>query len=244
MIPALPLVALLVLGSYTVGTLSGFGSNVLVITLASHFVPVHELLPVLIPLNVALNAWLVARHHRAIDRTLLLRRVAPLMAPGVALGLLVLFHGSDTLLKTLLGAFVLAVGVLELTRHFRRSASPPLPRPASMALLATAGVFQGLFASGGPLVVWVVSREVADKGTFRATLAALWLLLNSAILVTYAAGGLLDAGSMRTTAVLLLPFAAGIVIGERLHDRIDQRTFRLVVFTLLALGGAALLGSP
>ncbi|GMV43058.1 MAG: hypothetical protein AMXMBFR64_47740 [Myxococcales bacterium] len=236
------LLAALVLCSYTVGTLAGFGSNVLIVTLASHLMPVQELLPILLPLNLALNGWLVMRHGRHVDRRLLLR-LALLMAPGVAVGVVVFFVGSGALLKTLLGAFVLCVGVLELLHHARGARSPALPRLLAWPLLAVAGVFQGLFASGGPLAVWVVARELPDKASFRATLAALWLLLNGAVLSSYAAGGLLDATSLRATAPLLLPFAAALIAGERLHDRIDQQRFRLLVFALLALGGAALLAS-
>lgn len=238
---ALPLVALLMLGSYTVGTISGFGSNVLVVTLASHVVGVDELLPVILPLNVALNLWLVARHHRHIERRLLLLRIVPLMLPGLALGLAVLLHGSPTVLKTLLGAFVATVGVVELVRALRGVPQRPLPRPASATLLAIAGVFQGMFASGGPLVVWVLSRELPGKAAFRATLAGLWVLTNGAALATYAVNGLLTANTLALTAPLAVPLTLGIVLGELLHDRIDQRRFRLLVFALLAAGGAALL---
>lgn len=238
---AFPVIALLVLGSYTVGTISGFGSNVLVVTLASHLVPVDELLPVLMPLNVTLNLWLVARHRRHIDRRLLLRRILPLMTPGLAIGLAVLIRGPASLLKLALGAFVGCVGAVELLRALRGAPQRPLPRAGSSALLAAGGLFQGMFASGGPLVVWVLSRELPDKAAFRATLAGLWLLTNGAALATYAVNGMITPATLSATAPLSVPLALGIALGEVLHDRIDQHRFRLLVFSLLAAGGAALL---
>jgi uncharacterized membrane protein YfcA len=136
---------------------------------------------------------------------------------------------------------------LELRRALRRGASgdggapPALSAPVAAASLVGAGVVHGLFACGGPMLVYVVGRELADKARFRATLSAVWLLLNLVLLVTYAVSGTLDAGTLRASATMLVSLVVGLVVGEQLHRRLPERAFRIAVFALLLFAGGALL---
>jgi len=107
--------------------------------------------------------------------------------------------------------------------------------------LAGGGFFHGLFASGGPLVVYFASREIPEKGRFRATLSTLWLTLNTVLLISYAFTGRPLAGAATRAAALAPALVAGIVVGEVLHARVDERAFRWIVQGLLFLTGLFLL---
>jgi uncharacterized membrane protein YfcA len=95
----------------------------------------------------------------------------------------------------------------------------------------------GLYASGGPLAVYFSSRELPDKGQFRATLSLLWLLLNLILMAGYVIRGMVTWQTTRMSLLLLLPLGLGILAGEWLHRRVDAWTFRLLVFALLLGGG-------
>ncbi len=99
---------------------------------------------------------------------------------------------------------------------------------------------QGLFASGGPLVVYVLSRRGLDKGAFRATLCLLWVLLNSALLVSYGGTGRLDGESLWLTAWAVAPMLLGRVLGQRLHDTLAGPAFRRAVDVVLLSSGLVL----
>ena len=244
---ALALLLLIVLSSYTVGTVAGFGSNVLALTVATQLYPLDVLLPALLPINLALNLYLVVRHRRHVDRHVLLSRVVPFMSAGVPLGLAILYVGSNDLLQGLLAVFVIAVGSVELWRLLSQGRHGPAPLPLppwrGRALLLCAGIIQGLFASGGPLVVYFASRELMDKGRFRATLAGLWIIVNAIVFAGYLVGGMVTRETLHLTLPLTGSLLLGIAAGEWIHDRIDQHRFRILVFALLMAGGVLLLWS-
>lgn len=108
------------------------------------------------------------------------------------------------------------------------------------ALLVLAGVVHGIFATGGPLAVYVASREIEDKSRFRATLAALWLLLNVALLASFAADGRVGRASMAISASLAPSLLLGLLAGELAHRRVAVPLFRALVFSFLLIAACVL----
>lgn len=235
--------AAVVLGAFAVETALGFGATLISVALGSLILPIPALLPALVPVNLALSTWLAVRYARQIDRAFLLRRLLPLMALGLPLGMALFRFADASSLKRVFGAFLVVLSSIELWRmRATRSAAPaPLARPAEIALLVAGGVVHGAFATGGPMAVYVSSRAIHDKGAYRATLCVLWALLNSVLLASYAIGGDLDAGSLAISASLVPSLALGLVLGEIAHHRVPVPLFRAGVFVGLAIAGAMLL---
>ncbi|MCA2978784.1 MAG: sulfite exporter TauE/SafE family protein, partial [Myxococcaceae bacterium] len=69
----------LVLVSFLVEAVAGFGSMVVALTVGALFAPVDALLGVLVPVNLVLSLYLVGRGWRHVDWRFLWRRVVPLM---------------------------------------------------------------------------------------------------------------------------------------------------------------------
>jgi uncharacterized membrane protein YfcA len=237
------LLAFIVWLAVVVEATAGFGATVVTVTLASHLLPIEDILAAFVPVNFVLSAYLVARYRGLVDRTLLFRRILPLMGLGV-IGGLVLFQLRDAgWIKVAFGAFVVALSAIELARARRGAADEarPLARPVAALAMVGAGVIHGLFACGGPMLVYVIGREIRDKGVFRATLAAAWVGLHVVLLSSYVAAGTLGASSLRTSAALLVSFVAGLPAGEWVHRRLEPERFRVAVFGLLLVAGGALL---
>ncbi len=91
------------------------------------------------------------------------------------------------------------------------------------------------------MLVYVLGRELHDKARFRATLSAIWLVLNGLLVANLVSAGDLGERSLANSAVLLLSLAGGLVLGERAHARIDEARFRVAVYALLLLAGSSLL---
>ena len=96
-------IGLFVLVAYTIEAITGFGSLVIALALGALLLPVPELLPVLVPLNVLMSGFLTWRNRQHIDRALLLKVILPLMLGGTLLGYLLQNGLADNLLKLLLG---------------------------------------------------------------------------------------------------------------------------------------------
>ena len=239
-----PLVVLgfIVFLSFLVEAATGFGSMVVALTLGSLLFSVNELLGWLVPVNMVLSTYLVVRGWRSIQWRFLGTRMMPLMAVGLAVGTLVAARAAETSwLKPLFGAFVMAVAAWQLSSAIKPAAtSRPLPGPARVAALLGAGVIHGIFATGGPLAVFVSARELPEKAAFRGTLSMLWLVLNALVLPRLVMEGQVIGATLGTSGLLLLPLALGIGAGEWIHHRLDEGKFRVVVALLLLAAGTVL----
>lgn len=245
----LALLGLVTLLAFVVEATAGFGATIVTVTLAAYFMPIPEVLAALLPANLLLSGYLALKYRRAIDTRLLVRRVGVWMVPGMALGMLpsvlpqLAGLREQGVIRTVFAAFVVALAASELWRASRPRAlaERALPAPLAAVALVGAGVVHGLFACGGPMLVYVVGRELTDKARFRATLSAVWLALNLVLVVSYVAEGTISAQSLRGSGVMLASLVGGLVIGEWVHRRLSVERFRLAVFTLLLFAGGALL---
>ncbi len=233
------LVAIVAL-AHAVETTTGFGATVIALALGVHFVPLPELVVVLVSVGWLQSAWLVARGRRLIEWRLLLARVLPCALLGLGAGVLLRALAAPDALRVTLGAFVVAVALLELGRLLRGSRGRTAPRWAQAALLTGGGVFHGLFASGGPLVVFALARSGLDKGRFRATLSTLWLALNSVLLGAAVATGDHSRATATLTLTLLPGLVLGVLAGELVHKRVHEHAFRCAVQVVLVLTGVSL----
>ncbi len=220
---------------------AGFGSLLIALALGAQVYPIDELLPVLVPLSCTVTGFIVVRHGAHVDRALLFGRIVPFMGAGAAAGYAVARAVDGPALKAAFGALVLLFAGRELKRA-RRSAPPAKAlRPAPW--LVAAGVVHGVYACGGPLLVYAVGRSGLDKRRFRSTLAAVWLTLNLLLTAAFGISGRLTPAVLSKLGLLAPLAALAIVAGEWGHRRIDERRFRIVVLSLLLVAGASLAAS-
>ncbi len=230
---------LVITAAYTCAGALGFGANVLSVALGAHLLPIELILPAILPTTWGLSAWIAWHQRDQIAWRVLLREVLPLVLLGFPFGLFV-FQTADTgVLPRLLGGIIAGLVLLELLRP--AAADRPPRKLFSRALLVGGGFVQGLFASGGPLVVYVLSRRDLSKGSFRASLCVLWVLLNSVLLVSYGSTGRLNGESLAVTAWAIIPLLVGRVLGQRLHTRLVGPAFQRAVQLVLLASGLVLL---
>lgn len=226
----------------TTEAMIGFGSVLLALTLGANLYPISILLPLLVCMNVMLTSYIVFRHHEHVAWDVLLRQILPAMGIGVVVGYALFVYTPDALMKTLLGIFVLAVATIELRRMLRPAGAPV--RAVSNLRFATtslaAGIVHGMTASGGPVLVYALNRQGLDKSAFRSTLACVWLVLNGALILVYGASGRLGAHNAWYVAALVPVIVVSVALGEWLHFRLDERSFRVLVLIMLLLAGIAL----
>ncbi len=162
------------------------------------------------------------------------RRIAPWLVAGVFAGVFALATIDGSLLVRILGVFVVAVSLWNLS-------AKPLRVPESTAGDAIAGglsgLFGGAFNSGGPpLIAYVYSRPGTPE-ELKATLQALFLCSTFARMAIASAQGVMTAGVL-WEAALATPFAiCGQYAGNMLSARLSGERFRRAAWLgLLALG--------
>ena len=229
-----------ILLAYTLEAVTGFGSIVIALSLGALLLPIEQLLPVLVPLNIGMTGYLVWRHRAQIDRHLLLGTILPGMLAGTALGYLLLPYLDAALLKRGFGALILWFAGRELWRLRHATALPVRPQWLTRLLTLGAGLSHGLFASGGPLLVYGLAGTTLDKARFRATLVSVWFTLNSLLTAAFLADGRLQPALPQVLAYAPL-LLVGLWLGEHLHRRFDERHFRIAIYALLLVTGTLLL---
>jgi len=233
--------AIIVLISYTTQAMSGFGSTILALTLGVHLYSIDILLPVMVALDMVVNLYLVTRHYRHISRPYLFRSILPAMGFGVLAGIIVFQYIEGDLLKKLFGLLVILLSMRELYRLLRnRHDQLALSNTAAQTCIVAAGIVHGIYASGGPLLIYAVSRLNLSKSVFRSTLAAVWFIFSVILSVSYLMTGKFTAHSIRYILILLPMILAGILLGEWLHHRIDENRFKLFVFIVLFFAGLSI----
>lgn len=226
--------------AFGIEAITGFGSIVIALSLGALLLPIDAMLPVLVPLNICMTGYLAVRHRQHIHWPTLLKMILPLMVGGTLLGYLLRPVLGDNTLQILFGALVIWFAARELWRSIRGLKVSQHGGWWTRSWMFVAGITHGLFASGGPLLVYALTGTQLSKSAFRATLISVWLSLNGLLTVVFALDGSLIPALPRI-GMMLPVLLAGVVIGEFLHHRVNEDRFKQLVYTLLLMTGALLI---
>lgn len=229
---------------YTAQTVSGFGAAVITLTFSAHFLPIPYVLALLVPTSLVQCGYLAVRHRGTIDRRLLLTRILPIMGAGTVVGIVLATRLDGVWLRTLFAIMVLILAVRELAilaRGRDQQRARPLDSLSFAGLLAGAGVIHGIYATGGPMLVYAVNRAGLSKAAFRSTLIVVWLVLNSLLTIGFARAGAYDADALVAMLFIAPAVPLGLLVGEHIHRRVDEHVFKIVTFCFLTGAAVSLL---
>jgi uncharacterized membrane protein YfcA len=222
---ALPLAAITLVAAIVNGAL-GYGFSSITVPLALLFLTNRVLNPALIPIEVALNAYVLWVNRDALPNVW--RRVLPIvigLAPGVLVGTALVSFVNPGWLK--FGTFIALLPlILFQAAGFRR----PIRSERSVGLVFGGGVgvlYSVTTISGPPLAV-MLSNQGLTKKNFRAALGFIRLAESLFTAVAYTYAGLYSVESMKLMPYILPSIAIGVPIGAFLIQRIRPETFRRV----------------
>jgi uncharacterized membrane protein YfcA len=162
---------------------------------------------------------------------------------GTPIGVLANGHISGPLFGVLLGACVMAVGVLLYVRVRRPGPVPSplgvLPRVRVLVIGGVVAVVSGLFGLGGPLLS--VPLLIAAGAPMLGALAA--AQAQSVVIAGVSTIGYAAQGNVSWSLALLIgvPQLVGVVIGWRLAQRLPTDRLRLVLAGVLIVVGPYLI---
>jgi uncharacterized protein len=215
--------------------LTGFGSALVTIPLATHFVPLQFALALfaLADLASALRVGLEnPRNALRAEWT----RLVPMILLGTALGVTLLVNLPRQAGMLALGAFVIGYALYSLLR--RESTRVVASGWAWLAGLA-GGVTSTLFGAGGPPYAIYLSQRGLTKEQFRATMGFATMTSISLRVTAFLLTGLLLDPRVWLVAVGVIPASLlGILAAQRMFLRISrEQLLRAVALVLLATGG-------
>src|SRR5690349_17602132 len=231
------LAAIAFVGALVFGV-TGFGSSLVTIPLATHLVPLAFALPLYALADVC-SAFGVGLENPKNAVPSEWRRLVPMIVAGTALGVTLLVNLPRTAAMLLLGVFVLSFALYSLLR--RGPGRVIHPAWAWLAGLA-GGITSSLFGAGGPPYAIYLSQRGLTKEQFRATMGFATMASISVRAVAFLLTGLLLVPDVWLKAALAVPAGlAGIWVARKMFTRISREMLLRVVAVLLVASGISLI---
>jgi len=229
-----------ILVAYTLEAITGFGSIVIALSLGMLVLPLDVVLPILVALNIPMSGTIAFKNRHSIEFNLLLKIILPGMLLGTLTGYLIKPYINEDMLKQAFGILVVWFAARELWRMHNSHEDQPRPVWITRIITFFAGITHGLFASGGPLLVYAVAGTKIDKAAFRATMIVVWFSMNIVLASAFLLDGRLQP-LLGNVAMYLPLLLVAVKLGNYLHEKINEKHFRLGIYCLLLVTGFILI---
>ena len=180
--------------------------------------------------------WMAFQNHKYINKKICFK-ITAWMLVGLFIGIELYKRMPMDFLLTLFAIVVIAIALKNLlvtkTIH--------IPEAGAVILLLCAGMLQGMFVSGGALLVIYAVNVLPDKREFRATLQPVWCVLNGFIIAQNYRSDYYTPEVLRFLLMAVIPVILAIIIGNILHSKINQALFLKATYVLLLVSGILLL---
>ena len=219
--------------------LTGFGAGLLAIPLLCLIMDVKLAVSLCIISTLIITTTMAYDLRRFLDY----RKILPLLIgslPGIFVGTLVLKVVDPTVIKMLLGVFLIAISCFNLVFK-SRAINPPVAWGYLAGFLS--GVINAAVAAGGPPAIIYTTLHDWKKEEMKATLTGFFMLNGYLTAGVHAFNGMIGRTTLAYFAVTLPFVLAGTALGSRVTGRINRRRYlQLVYGVLMALGVLMVVG--
>ena len=217
---------------------TGFGSALVTIPLASHLVPLKFALALFALVDVCCAVSVGLENPKNAVRSEWTRLV-PMILVGTVLGITLLVHLPREAGMFLLGAFIASYALYSVLR--RATMRVVDPRWAWLAGVC-GGISGTLFGAGGPPYAIYLSQRGLTKEQFRATMGFATMTSISLRIVAFFVTGLLLDGQVWRTALAAVPAALiGLFFAKKIFHRVSREIVLRAVAAILLLSGGSLI---
>ena len=218
--------------------ITGFGSALVTIPLATHFVSLQFALALFAICDLAAALRVGLENPKNAVR-IEYYRLAPTIVVGTIIGVTALVNLPRQALMAALGAFILLFALYSL---YPKKIQKEISNGWAWLAGFGGGVTSTVFGAGGPPYVIYLSHRGLSKEQFRATLGLCTMTSISLRVIAFLITGLLLRWDVWLTAAFTVPaILLGIWVAQRIYLKISREALmRAVAVMLLASGGSLL----
>ena len=220
--------------SEVIGTMAGFGSSTIFLPIALFFFNFRTALILVAIFHMSGNIGRITFFRHGLNRELLIRFGVPSVILTV-IGALLVSHISQSVLKLILGTFLLLYVALSISRP-GMSVKPTVRNTIFGG--SVSGFFAGLIGTGGALRASFLTSYNLEKSVYISTAAAISLAVDICRIHVYLASGYLPQDYYYFVPILFFLALAGSFTGKKIVSKVPQRMFR--TFVLLVIGAVSL----
>lgn len=241
-LPAMPemmlwaVMAVLFVGTF-VRTAFGFGEALIAVPLLALIMPVELAAPIAVLVSITVACVVLVTDWRHVEFRSALHLVGFTLL-GIPLGLLLLLHVPEAIVKALLGTMIASFSCYCL---FSKKRARLKNNRLAWVFGTCAGVLGGAYGvNGPPIVVYGALRQWPPE-RFRATMQGYFLPTSIGILIGYWSAGLWVPAVTHYFLIALPVIAVAIFAGKIAGRRLNGPKFFVFVHSGLILAGTSLL---
>lgn len=220
--------------AYSLRGMTGFGSTILAVPALALMHPLQLVVPAVVVLDVAASLVLAAKDFPAVHKGEI-ARLLPFGILGALLGTAAFMTYPSRTVIYALAVAAIAFGVRIAWRRSRTKRISGLwAVPAGLIGSSSGSLF------GMPYMVYLAQR-VPDKRQLRATFSSLFVVDGGLRVALMSEGGVMTSDVQDAIVFGVLPMAAGLYVGHRLHERLDGEALVVVLGLTLVAGGIYLM---
>lgn len=222
--------------SNIIQAITGFAGTMLAMPASMMLIGVEQAKVILNVMGLLSCFWIAMRNFSQINRKEFVK-ITGFMFIGMFVGMAIFQVAPLEFLLTGYAVFIILIALKKLLikKEFT------VPKQMMIFVLFAAGIVHGMFVSGGALLVIYAVMALKDKTEFRATLSAVWVLLNGSLMVTQIQNGAFTSDVIRMTVICIVPLTLAIFVGNKLYQHINQKVFLNMTYILLLLSGILLI---
>ena len=225
------LIALIVLlASFTQG-FSGFGFQLVTLSLLSFFVDLKFAIPLCALLGLAINVYLIIslREHIKIFE---LKRLIIGSIIGIPLGVYFLSEADPHLIKLLLGIVLLIFVGISSTKIIKTNG---LNVKWGYLFGLVSGLLGGAFNTNGPPVLIYFHLQGWDKFKLKASITGFFIFSSVLIVASHLVSGLTDSSILTNSLYYLPSVILGQFLGKIMFNRISSEVYHKFILSFLAI---------
>lgn len=219
-----------------VGTVAGFGSSTILLPVALLFFDFKTALVLVAFMHLFGNLGRITFFRKDLAWRVFIY-FGVIGIAGTMLGALLVSRIDQSLLKALLGTFLIAYAVFTLLKPAFKM------NPTKINMLSggvMSGFLAGLIGTGGAVRSAFLTSYNLPKAQYIGTVAIIAIVVDGARIPLYLKDGLLVDSYYWMLPVLLALAFAGAYVGKRLVSKIPQGVFSKVILGCLILAGIKL----
>lgn len=236
--------------SNVIQCITGFAGTVLAMPFSIILVGFDTAKTVLNVLGLVASVGVLAMNRKSFNKKEFLR-ITGIMMIGMIIGFVIV--GSFTvragILYKVLGVTVLIFTVTGCVNTFKKKTDENQdiiirenkPSVFSYCILTVSGIVHGMFVCGGPLLIVYAGKRLKDKDEFRATVSAVWIVLNSLNLLTDIKNGHFNMEIMPLLIASIIILFAAVAVGNKIAKRMNKKTFMIITYALMGISALSLI---
>jgi uncharacterized membrane protein YfcA len=231
------LFSLLALVAEIAGTISGFGSSVFFVPVASLFFDFHSVLGITALFHIFSNISKIVLFRKGVDWKIVLYLGFPAVV-FVSIGAVLSKYLDNELLESALGVFLMIFSLLFLIMRDLKV------RPTNLNSViggTISGFIAGLLGTGGAIRGMTLAAFNLPKEIFIATSALIDFGVDLSRGVVYFSNGYMHLHDLKYVGILVVISFVGTYLGKKILEKISEEDFkRIVLFVILAIGAGSL----